>query len=142
MSRGPLAGRGVDQAIHDAIVDAYYDAQGWTAEGNVGDGLLKQLGLDMVTDPERRTPLPKKELQHIISFMAEEGVLVGSTGRDDNVLKIRPLLVFDLDNADQLLTTLDTVLGQYCHAPGVARGIQMSSTCGVHSGRGSWHREC
>jgi 4-aminobutyrate aminotransferase-like enzyme len=79
-----------------------------------GAGLF--LGLDLVADPERRTPLPRKEVQHLISRVAEQGVLVGSTGRYGNVVKIRPPLVFDLANADQLLTTLDKVLARYCRA--------------------------
>jgi 4-aminobutyrate aminotransferase-like enzyme len=79
-----------------------------------GAGLF--LGLDLVTDPERRTPLPENQLLRIVSLMAEEGVLVGAVGRCGNVLKIRPPLVFDLDNADQLLTTLDTVLTRYQRA--------------------------
>ena len=40
-------------------------------------------------------------------LMLEQGVLTGSTGRYENVLKIRPPMVFSRDNADQLLQALD-----------------------------------
>jgi 4-aminobutyrate aminotransferase-like enzyme len=39
-------------------------------------------------------------------------VLVGLSGRHNNVLKIRPPQVFDRDNVDQLVDALDTVLGE------------------------------
>jgi 4-aminobutyrate aminotransferase-like enzyme len=73
-----------------------------------GAGLFQ--GLDMVSDPERRTPMPIEDVEHLTSLVAEQGVLLGTTGRYGNVLKIRPPLVFNLDNVDQLLTTLDGVL--------------------------------
>jgi 4-aminobutyrate aminotransferase-like enzyme len=37
-------------------------------------------------------------------------VLIGSTGPDENVLKIRPPLVFSKENADVLLERLDATL--------------------------------
>jgi aldehyde:ferredoxin oxidoreductase len=44
MSRGPLAGRAVDPAKYAATLDAYYRAQGWSAEGVVGEDRLEKLG--------------------------------------------------------------------------------------------------
>jgi 4-aminobutyrate aminotransferase-like enzyme len=76
-----------------------------------GAGLF--LGLDLVADPETRAPLAKREVVHLASLLANEGVLVGTVGRYGNVLKIRPPLVFDSEHVDQLVTTLDRVLGQH-----------------------------
>jgi 4-aminobutyrate aminotransferase-like enzyme len=42
--------------------------------------------------------------------MREEGVLIGTTRREGNVLKIRPPLVISPDDADLIVTTLDRVL--------------------------------
>ena len=44
--------------------------------------------------------------------MKAEGVLIGLSGRYGNVLKIRPPLIFDKDNVDQLIETLDRVLAE------------------------------
>ena len=43
--------------------------------------------------------------------MAERGVLIGTTGRHGNVLKIRPPLCITVDEARLIVTTLDDVLG-------------------------------
>ena len=43
--------------------------------------------------------------------MAERGVLIGTTGREGNVLKIRPPLCITPDEAGLIVTTLDEVLG-------------------------------
>ncbi|MCW4590241.1 aminotransferase class III-fold pyridoxal phosphate-dependent enzyme [Gluconacetobacter entanii] len=50
--------------------------------------------------------------RRIVNRMREEGVLLSRTGRDDNVLKMRPALVFDQACADLLLETLDQVVGE------------------------------
>jgi 4-aminobutyrate aminotransferase-like enzyme len=42
--------------------------------------------------------------------MRQRGVLIGTTGRPGNVLKIRPPLVFKREHADQLVETLAEVL--------------------------------
>ncbi len=42
--------------------------------------------------------------------MKERGVLVGLTGPDDNVLKIRPPLVLGDQDADVITETLDAAL--------------------------------
>jgi 4-aminobutyrate aminotransferase-like enzyme len=42
--------------------------------------------------------------------MRERGVLIGTTGRHANTLKIRPPLVFERRHADQLVAALEDVL--------------------------------
>jgi 4-aminobutyrate aminotransferase-like enzyme len=46
----------------------------------------------------------------VVNGMRDRNVLIGSTGRHDNVLKIRPPLVFQEDHAALLVEALDTVL--------------------------------
>ena len=35
MARGAHAGRAVDEAFYNAVLDAYYEAWGWTKDGRV-----------------------------------------------------------------------------------------------------------
>lgn len=48
--------------------------------------------------------------QKIVNTMRERGVLISRIGPHDNILKIRPPMVFTRENADVLLSTLDSVL--------------------------------
>ena len=43
--------------------------------------------------------------------MRERGVLVGSEGRDANILKLRPSLVFDDSHIEVFVEALDDSLG-------------------------------
>ena len=76
--------------------------------GNVrGNGMLA--GLEFVTDREQRTPATKETLQ-LLELMRQRKVLVGKEGRDGNILKLRPPLVFEREHADQLVAALDDAL--------------------------------
>lgn len=46
----------------------------------------------------------------IINAMKDEGILIGAAGAYGNVLKIRPALCFNQENADQLIGTLQRLL--------------------------------
>jgi len=48
--------------------------------------------------------------KRIINAMRDRGVLISRIGPHDNVLKIRPPMVFTKEHADLLLKTLDEVL--------------------------------
>ncbi len=78
--------------------------------GNVqGRGLF--LGLDLVEDSVKRTPLSPDVMRNLMDrLMREEGVLVGITGRYGNVLKLRPPLVFGPDHADRVISAIGNVL--------------------------------
>jgi 4-aminobutyrate aminotransferase-like enzyme len=75
-----------------------------------GKGLF--WGLDMVKDPVSKEPDKSLALQASIK-MRDQGILLGSTGRYGNVLKIRPPLIFSRENAVQLLSTLDSVFSSF-----------------------------
>jgi aldehyde:ferredoxin oxidoreductase len=46
LTAGPQAGKAIDPAYYQAILDAYYLQQKWTAEGLVPDKLLKDYEID------------------------------------------------------------------------------------------------
>ena len=76
--------------------------------GNVrGSGML--VGLEFVTDREARTPATE-ETEQLLELMRQRHVLVGNEGRDENILKLRPSLVFQHEHADLLLKALDGAL--------------------------------
>jgi 4-aminobutyrate aminotransferase-like enzyme/Ser/Thr protein kinase RdoA (MazF antagonist) len=78
------------------------------AVGDVrGTGLL--IGVELVSDKGARDPAPRVA-QAVMNEMKERGVLVGLTGPDDNVLKIRPPLVLDDQNSAAITETLDAAL--------------------------------
>lgn len=72
-----------------------------------GRGLF--LGIDLVRDHDSREPATA-ETGKAVNLLKERGVLINSTGVYDNILKIRPPLVFSMENADLLLESLNAVL--------------------------------
>jgi 4-aminobutyrate aminotransferase-like enzyme len=85
-----LAGR------HDAIGDVR------------GRGLMT--GVELVRDRGSREP-DGALAARVKDEMAEHGVLIGTTGRHGNILKLRPPLCVTPDEARLIVTTLDDVLG-------------------------------
>ncbi len=75
-----------------------------------GAGLF--LGVELVRDRSTREPAPQ-ETAAVVNMLRDRGVLVGLTGRHDNVLKLRPPLVFTEDNARQLVDALDRSLHEF-----------------------------
>jgi 4-aminobutyrate aminotransferase-like enzyme len=74
----------------------------------VGDVRGKGLfyGVEMVRDRKSLEPA-KEEAQGIREHLRDNGVLLGTTGPLDNVIKIRPPLVFSGSNAVELLEKLE-----------------------------------
>jgi 4-aminobutyrate aminotransferase-like enzyme len=72
-----------------------------------GVGLF--IGVELVMDRKSKEPAPGYAV-HIVERMKEEGVLISMDGPNNNVLKIKPPLVFTRDNADLLLDTLEKIL--------------------------------
>ena len=69
-----------------------------------GQGLF--FGLELVHDDAEATPATA-ETKRLINMMRDRGILMSRIGRYDNILKMRPPLVFTTENADLLLSTLD-----------------------------------
>jgi 4-aminobutyrate aminotransferase-like enzyme/Ser/Thr protein kinase RdoA (MazF antagonist) len=72
-----------------------------------GRGLM--VGVDLVDDPATREPAVALAAR-AMNGMRERGVLVSTTGRQGNVLKIRPPLVITADEAAIIVSALDEAL--------------------------------
>ncbi|WP_254533546.1 aminotransferase class III-fold pyridoxal phosphate-dependent enzyme [Natrinema gelatinilyticum] len=69
------------------------------------------IGVELVRDRETWEPAPS-ETTTVVNGLRQRRVLIGSTGKDSNVLKIRPPLVFEKEHADRLLEALNDVLSE------------------------------
>jgi 4-aminobutyrate aminotransferase-like enzyme len=72
-----------------------------------GKGLF--WGLEIVRDHTMRVPAVE-EADRIMNLLREDGFLLGRTGAFDNVIKVRPPLVFTPENAKMLLEGIDRAL--------------------------------
>ncbi len=72
-----------------------------------GKGLF--VGVELVKDRENRQPAAQ-EASLIIEKMKDRGILISTDGPDNNVLKLKPPIVFDMKNAEQVVNELDSVL--------------------------------
>jgi 4-aminobutyrate aminotransferase-like enzyme/Ser/Thr protein kinase RdoA (MazF antagonist) len=74
-----------------------------------GSGLF--LGVELVRDRETLEPATE-EAHYVVNRLREAGVLAGTDGPHDNVLKLRPALVFSEDDANLFVSVLDEVLSE------------------------------
>ncbi len=82
-----------------------------TAHPSIGDvrGMGMLTGVELVRDPA--TKEPDADLAgRVANAMRERGVLVGTTGRIGNVLKVRPPLVFGEEHIPLVVEALDEAL--------------------------------
>lgn len=95
----------VGQTISDGLaeIQGKFDCVGALR----GKGLFQ--AVELVTGTEEARPDPALA-DRVVNQMRHEGVLISACGICDNVLKIRPPLVFSQDDAGQLLDTLRAVL--------------------------------
>jgi 4-aminobutyrate aminotransferase-like enzyme len=69
------------------------------------------MGVEIVRDRRSDFPDPDKA-RAVIEALLRRGVLVGITGADRNLLKIRPPMVFSREHADLLVGALDESLAE------------------------------
>jgi 4-aminobutyrate aminotransferase-like enzyme len=74
-------------------------------------GLGLFLGIELVTDPDTRTPAGP-HASYVANRLRDRGILVSTDGPDHNVLKIKPPLQFSSADARRLVESLDHVLGE------------------------------
>ncbi|KAG5318116.1 AGT2L aminotransferase, partial [Pseudoatta argentina] len=74
-----------------------------------GAGLF--VGIELVRDRIKRIPATA-EAKHVVSRMKEKKILISSDGPDNNVLKLKPPMVFTLENANHFISVLDKVLDE------------------------------
>ena len=72
-----------------------------------GSGMF--LGVELVKSRETRDPA-SAEANAVVNRMRDEGILIGTDGPFHNVLKIRPPMPLNINDADRLVTTLDRIL--------------------------------
>jgi len=124
-----FGGNPVSCAVGIAVLDVVQDEGLMAHAGRVGERLVAGLrslaaqhptvgdvrgrglflGAELVSDPEARVPDAARATA-VVNVMRDAGVLIGTDGPDHNVLKIRPPMPFDLDDADRLLETLSDAL--------------------------------
>jgi 4-aminobutyrate aminotransferase-like enzyme len=99
------------RAVGDTLLDRLRSlADRHAVVGDVrGSGLF--LGVELVRDRSTLEPAGD-EAAFVCDRMRDRGVLIGPDGPHGNVLKIRPPLVFDEENAEELLQALDLVLAE------------------------------
>ena len=81
----------------------------------IGDvrGLGLYIGVELVVD--RRTLEPASaHADYIINRMRDHGILISTDGPLENVLKIKPPIVFSEKNADAVVNALDKILQEDC----------------------------
>lgn len=77
----------------------------------IGDvrGMGLFIGVEFVTDPDSRKPAT--DLARTLVFeLRKQQILMSTDGVDDNVLKIKPPLVFNQDDVDRVLEAVDSTL--------------------------------
>jgi 4-aminobutyrate aminotransferase-like enzyme len=101
MANAEVVGRYMKQGLESL-------AERFLAIGEVrGVGLF--IGADLVKDRERREPDPALAIR-LVNGLRKRRILIGASGPEGHVLKIRPPLPFSKDNADQFLNALEDTL--------------------------------
>jgi len=72
-----------------------------------GSGLF--LGVELVRSRETLEPA-KEEAEFIVNRMRDAGILLGTDGPFENVIKIRPPMPFDESNAELLVANMEQIL--------------------------------
>ena len=79
----------------------------------IGDvrGLGLYIGVELVDDLVARTPATA-QAKRIVELMKIRGVLVNTNGYDGNIIKIKPPLMVDGRDIEQLLVALESSIEQ------------------------------
>ncbi len=125
-----FGGNPVSCAVGQAVLDVIKDEKLQEHADNVGRYLLDQLkslqhgheiigdvrgrglfiGVELVQDADL-TPAAD-EAHTIVNKMKEKGVLLSTDGPDHNVIKIKPPMVFNQENANELVNKLNETLAE------------------------------
>ncbi|GBN22172.1 Ethanolamine-phosphate phospho-lyase [Araneus ventricosus] len=122
-------GNPVSMAIANAVLEVIEDEDLLTNADMVGRKLLDALqelkqrhpligdvrgvgffiGVDLVKDRITKAPATE-EAAYTIARMKQEGILLNAEGKYENVLKFKPPMVFNAENAESLVKKLDVIL--------------------------------
>jgi 4-aminobutyrate aminotransferase-like enzyme len=85
----------------------------------IGDvrGLGLFIGVELVLDRQTLKPAAV-EATYIVERMKDHGILLSIDGPLHNVLKLKPPIVFNEENGDFLVSTLDMILAEDVAQPG------------------------
>jgi len=72
-----------------------------------GVGLF--IGIELIRDKAKKTPATA-EAKHVVSRMKENKILLSNGGPDNNILKLKPPMVFNIENANHFISVLDEIL--------------------------------
>jgi 4-aminobutyrate aminotransferase-like enzyme len=107
------AGLAVLDVIRDERIIPHVSRVGALLRGRIEElrsrqrGILDVRGLGLLIGVQLDDPARAKA---VVNAMRERGVLIGRTGPDEDVLKIRPPLVFGDEHVDVLIAALDASL--------------------------------
>ncbi|XP_068933701.1 5-phosphohydroxy-L-lysine phospho-lyase isoform X2 [Petaurus breviceps papuanus] len=124
-----FAGSPVSCAVGLAVLDVLEKEHLQAHAAHVGDflmGLLNQqkvkhpiigdvrgvglfIGVDLIKDEATRTPATE-EADYLVSRLKDACILLSTDGPGRNVLKFKPPMCFNMDNARIVVNTLDTIL--------------------------------
>lgn len=93
------------------LLDGLKDIQNkYNIIGDVrGRGLF--IGIELIKNHDKMMPAPD-ETELVVNQMKQKGILISSDGPDHNVLKIKPPLVFNRNNADYFLESFEAVMSE------------------------------
>ena len=77
-----------------------------------GMGLF--IGVELIEEGSKLIPA-RKEAEKVVNGMMRKRILLSTDGPDHNVIKIKPPMVFNIENADELVLKLSKVLGNIEH---------------------------
>ena len=100
------------QAVGTALLEALHELQQtYPVIGDVrGSGLF--LGIELVLDPHELTPATDYT-RYVVNELRSQHILVGTEGKYNNVIKIRPPLAFQLTDAQFFTQTLQQILANH-----------------------------
>jgi len=76
-------------------------------------GLGLYVGVELVTDRQTLEPAPA-HADYIINRLKDHGILISTDGPLENVLKMKPPIVFSEQNADEVVQALGKMLSEDC----------------------------
>ncbi len=124
-----FGGNPVSAAVGLAVLDAIEEEELQENAHKVGDYLLRELrglmthhpaigdvrgrglflGIELVADRASKTP-DAALTTAVVNHAKEHGVLLSIDGPHHNVIKIKPPMIFSMDNADKLVAAVDAAL--------------------------------
>ena len=125
-----FGGNPVSCAVGKAVLNVIEDEKLQQNAHKVGEYLLKELkrlqgefpligqvrgmglfiGIELIKEKSKLIPA-HAEAEKVVNEMMRKRILLSTDGPDHNVIKIKPPMIFSIENADELVLNLSEVLG-------------------------------